>query len=1093
MEDQLWHRLETDGLLTRGEIGLARARHAAAGGAPDTAIIEVRPLSSEERAHLRRLLARVIDQPVAPPAFLDAPEADALAFVPRELADRFSVLAVRLTPQLLTVVAPAVPSRVLAELSFVAGRKVQPYVALESDIRHALARHLGLPMPPRFQALGAPQPTPPPQSPAAKPAPEALREVDRGWGQNTPVPGAVQLKALRGTEGATPLPGLGQRDWVARALETLRAAPDPTALNAELGHLAIPGMHLAVFLRVVGDRLECVAAAKGASPVSDATSVWLEPEVDSIIGRAIHRSATRCGPYREDPAFARLYRGLSLPDPGDVLVVPLKRGDRVLGVFIGDNGAQTIAPLTASAVRRLLGGLVEFWPVDGPATVAVAVVEPGAAAPTPAAATPGPDAPSAPNAPNAPTPGTLLGHPALRPEASVPLGTPSAPPAEAAAVAPAARVVHRPTAELVSLPPHETPPVEFESEPDAGLPEWELPGEPTATAPPRVAEGPEEPALVDLFTSADVAELALLDDPPPADSATATRPGVPVLETRPLLPAITTTTAGTPSIADTVVEMRPMALAELVDAMVAETRPTQTLAAVSALKEPAPTAPRPQLLDLDDMATVPAMARLRPRAAPDEPPPPPASPPSVQADAPPSASADPEPEPAPRGLPFPTPGWTDELPVPVVTAIRSVRADAEPSTEVEAPAVRFQAIAAGPSPTGETPRPTGFRPGFAPTPFDPPSGPMPRVTVTLTPRPVDPEATPPPAPAAAPVPAAPEGPTTAELATALLEAFAPAPARVEDPGRPQPPEAPQPAALPTDAPRRRVTDADVRVAIQDLSRPDASVRQQAEDLLLSVGEPALGPIFDAFPGHLVVDRFAQPAGAIAVEQHSALLRVIVRLGPLATGALEGLCAHLSPEIRYYAVYAFSTLRSQASLPVIATRLTDSDASVRDVAVHVLEQYRGQTAFKQFVAQVREELKAAPARRRRALVEAAGRLHLAETIPELVLLLGDLGSGLQEPAHRALQEIARADFGLDAWKWQKWLERNGHRPRVEWLLDGLLSDHRAIRAGAFQELRRLTHQNYGYLVDAPPAERRSGHERWLKWWRDVGMTRFAGYR
>jgi hypothetical protein len=1048
MEDQLWHRLESDGLLTRSEVGLARARHAAAGGAPDTAIIEVRPLATEERAHLRRLLARVMDQPVAPPAFLDGPEPDALAFVPRELADRFSVLAVRLTPQLLTVVAPAVSSRVLAELSFVAGRKVQPYVALESDIRHALARHLGLPLPPRFQALGAPHPTPPPLSTATPSAgAEALREVDRGWGQATPAPGVAPLKALRVGDTGTPLPGLGQRDWVAKALDAVRAAPNPAALTVALGHLAVPGMNHVIFLRAVDDTLEGVAAATGGVPLPSVSGLRLTPEPDTIMGRALHRGTTRCGPYREDSAFRQLYRDLELPDPGDVLVVPLKREERVVGLFVGDNGAQTIAPLTASAVRRLLAGLVEVWPAAGPATAIVATVAP---------------------------PATLLGLPALGAEAGAPTALESASPPEPSPV------LRRPTAELVSLPPQISPPVETEGDSGAGLPEWELPtGHGTDTGASAPPSPTEEPALVDLFTSADVAELALLDDALPAESPTATRPGVPVLETRPLLPAVPAASLPAASIADTVVEMRPMALAELVDAMVAEARPTQTLAAIAALTEAPSAAPRPQLLDLDEMATVPAMGRLRPRTAADGAPPPPApapEPPPV--DAPVEARPTEEPA-APRPLPFPTPGWTDELPVPVVTAVRSIRVEADGQTEVEAPAVRFRAIGAGPSLEGDPPRPASARPSFAPTPFDPPSGPLPRVTVTLTPAPVEPEG-----PVEAPRAAAAD---PAEVATAMLDALTPPPTRGEPPVVSPAVERPAPAA------RRLTTDADVKAALEALGRPDAAVRQQAEDLLLSVGEPALGPIFDAFPGHLVVDRFAQPVGAVAVEQHSALLRVVVRLGPLAVRSLEALCAHLSPEIRYYAVYVFSTLRSQTSLPVVAARLTDGDASVRDVAVHVLEQYRGQAPFKQIVAHLREELRSAPARRRRGVVEAVGRLHLAEAIPELVALLGDLPLGLQEPAHRALQEIARADFGLDAWKWQKWFERNGHRPRVEWLLDGLLSDHRAIRAGAFQELRRLTHQNYGYLVDAPPAERRSGHERWSKWWREVGMTRFAGYR
>jgi hypothetical protein len=919
----------------------------------------------------------------------------------------------------------------------VAGRKVQPCVALESDIRHALARHLGLPLPPRFQALGAPQPTPAPHT-GTGPAPssESLRAVAPGWGQSTPAPGNVPLRPLRLAESSTPASGLGQRDWVARALETLRTARSPADFEAVLAHLAVPGMSHVVFLRVVADGLTGVAAAADGLPVPGVAALRVRPEPDSIIGRAVDRGATRCGAFREDVAFRQLYDGLALPAPGDVLVVPLKRGERVQGVFVGDNGPQTIAPLTASAVRRLLAGLVEIWPEpEGEIVTREAGLSP------------------------------------LDPDGATPQTNP--PPATQGALAatfPVFRALRRPTAELVSLPPQATPPMEPDLpsgalESESGLPEWELPDEPTvpvgAGRPSSPAEARQEAgdaAPVDLFTSADVAELALLDESPNLEPTTETRPGVPVLSTRPLLTAVSSAAPATGAIADTLVEMRPMALAELVDALTAEARPTQTLAAVSALKESGPAQPRPQLLDLDDMATVPAMERLRPRTPADAPPPPPPAPAPAPAPAVPMSVPLPEPEPV-RSLPFPTPGWTDEIPVPVVTAIRRGLVDVEPQTEVEAPAVRFRAIGAGPSLQSDGPKPASAAPSLAPTPFDPPSGPMPRVTVTLTPRPVDPESD--------PLEREPE--------------LAPA-------APPSAPAAPLPVSMP-----RRTTDADLEAALEALGRPDAAARQQAEDLLLSVGEPALASIFRAFPGHLVVDRFAQPAGAVAVEQHSALLRVVVRLGPLAAKPLEALCSHLSPEIRYYAVYAFSTLRSQASLPVVAARLADSDASVRDIAVHVLEQYRGQSAFKEVVAELREALRTAPPRRRRPVIEAAGRLHLAEAIPELVAHLGDLSSGLHEPAHRALQEIARADFGLDAWKWQKWHERNGHRPRVEWLLDGLLSDTRAIRAGAFQELRRLTHQNYGYLVDAPPAERRSGHERWLKWWRDVGMTRFAGYR
>jgi hypothetical protein len=1090
MDEQFWDRLERDGFLTRSEITLARARHAAAGGAPDTAICEVRPLSGEDRNRLRRLIARSIDQPIAPPTFLDAPEADALAFLPRDLADRHCVLATRLTPQLLTVVMAATPARVLAELSFVVGRKVQPYFALESDVRHALARHVGLPLPPRFQALGAPAPTPPPRTAAeateaagdsstAATRESGLKEVDRGWG--TSGRGLPLLRSLRTDDAAAttspsagtappapappiaPMPAVGaHRDWVARALESLRAAPVENRLAA-LGQVGAPGMTHLVYLRRTETGLAGHVASHGGVALEAITRLELPADPDTIIGRALVKGATRCGPFRDDAAFAPLYATLELPAPADVLVAPIKRDDTVVGVFVGDHGGQAIAPVTASAVRRLLTGLVEFWP----------------------------DTPTTPLGPFRTQPPRAL---------SAPIPTVSAPPAplpaEGAELVDLPPRRRAPTAELVSLPPAATPAVfdepEHEADSSPGMPEWVLPEAAEAREAPQGGTllgmpsqemQTQELTALELFGPADIAEMAGLVDeppaaPPPEPALTETRPGLAVLETRPMLPSVTQSrVAHSPAagIADTTLDLKPMALAELVDAFTREqaVRPTETLSAVAAVSGAVAHGPLPQLLDLDNMATVPALARVRPAApAPDLPPPPAPDPPSLEAEATLPAETVGEaaaPAEGPRPLPFPVPGWTEELPLPAVTAVRSARIEST-SLELDPPAARFAADLRAPEtdepPSGMAPAPLtpGERLTFQATPFDPPSGPMPRVTVTVTPAPRDPSMPPTPRVSLAP---------QADLFELDARQSTPAPA-------------PQ-------ASRRLFTEGDVKSALDSLSSPDASVRQQGEDLLLAVGEPVLDAVFAAFPGHLMVDRFAHPVGAPGVETHSALLRVVIRLGPLATGRLEQLCAHMSPEIRYYAVFCFSALRSARSLPVVAERLHDGDAGVRDIAVWVLEQYRGQPAFKAVVERLREGLKEGPARRRRPIVDAAGRLHLAEAMPELIGLLGDLALGLQEPAHKALQEITRADLGLDAWKWQKWLERNGHRPRIEWLLDGLLSDHRAIRSGAFAELRRVTHQNYGYLVDAPPSERRSAHDRWLKWWRDGGMVRFAGYR
>ena len=1106
MDEQFWDRLERDGLLTHSEIAQVRARHAAAGGAPDTAINEIHPLSSDERARLRRLLARAVDQPQAPPAFLDAPEAEALALVPRELADRYSVLAARLTPQLLTIVVPALSSQVLAELSFVVGRKVQPYVGLESDIRYALSRHMGLPLPPRFQAMGAPPPTPaprgtgetadPPSVPGGSVAGDPpsgagqLKSVNRGWGAGG---GLTALRSLR-TEppealdsqppaALTPIiVSAGSRDWVASALETLRLQSTPAQTAHALGQIGAPGMVDLIFLLRTETGLAGYVASHGGVALDRIAEVKLAADPDTVIGRALLKRATRCGPFRDDAAFGPLYQTLGLPPPCDVLVAPIKRGDTIVGVFVGDHGPVAISPVTASAVRRLLTGLVDLWP-------ATPDVEPR------------------------PTAETLLGIPS--PAHSTSLAPPAAAPEPMRAPRSSS---HAPTEELVALT--STPPLPAEvgaaidavssavddpmaeSESSPAEPEWELP-----MRPPSRTDGKAETRLgMPAFGSAMVAgeaDIELFDSADVAEITAASR------DPRPETPA-------GPDVGDTVLDQRPMGLAEFAEALALEAgrRPLETQSAVMAMAEPSARGPTPRLLDLDNMVTVPALARVRPagplpevQTIPTELTPPPTrmdvdpgglpagtaaaisstepEPPAPPAPASPSIDLD-----EPRPLPFPSPGWTDELPIPAVTAVRAIRID-NASTDFDLAAMRFAAQSHPPRdvppdlPVAPPPTPASARLSFSPTPFDPPSGPMPRVTVIVTPNRVgnaiegrDLSSDPP--------SVVPRGPTQAEPE--------PTPFRFEP--EPTLELAHEPAPAPTPAPppaRKLYTDADIKLAIEGLSAADLRVRQQSEDLLLAVGEPALDPIFEGFPGQILVDRFAHPVGSPGIETHSALLRVVVRLGPLATGRLEQLCGHLSPEIRYYAVFCFSALRSARSLPIVAERLTDSDNSVREISIWVLEQYRGQAAFKAVVDTLRAGLKEGSARRRRPLVDSVGRLHLADAIPELLLLLGDLSLGLQEAAHKALQEIARADLGLDAWKWQKWYERNGNRPRVEWLLEGLLSDHRTIRAGALQELRRLTHQNYGYMVDAPPAERRSAHERWMRWWRDAGMVRFAGYR
>lgn len=290
-----------------------------------------------------------------------------------------------------------------------------------------------------------------------------------------------------------------------------------------------------------------------------------------------------------------------------------------------------------------------------------------------------------------------------------------------------------------------------------------------------------------------------------------------------------------------------------------------------------------------------------------------------------------------------------------------------------------------------------------------------------------------------------------------------------------------------------VTETQLELAVRSLSQSTPEALARAEADLLSAGEAGLDALVDAFPGQLVIDRFAHPAGSVPFERHSGLLHAFTRFGPLAVPRLDALSRHLSPEIRYYAVYALTALRTSVAIDLAHDRLTDADPGVRDVALFVLDSARGTPQFADVAERLRAQVTTGAPRARRAALESLARLRLSDALPDIVPLLEDASLGLQDAAHRALVELTRTDLGFEAWKWTRWWARNQSRPRMEWLIDALLHEQRAIRAGALGELRRATHQNYGYVVDAPPAERKAGWARWTRWWNEHGRARFEAYR
>src|SRR5262249_4991028 len=98
--------------------------------------------------------------------------------------------------------------------------------------------------------------------------------------------------------------------------------------------------------------------------------------------------------------------------------------------------------------------------------------------------------------------------------------------------------------------------------------------------------------------------------------------------------------------------------------------------------------------------------------------------------------------------------------------------------------------------------------------------------------------------------------------------------------------------------------------------------------------------------------------------------------------------------------------------------------------------------------------------------------------------------LQDTAHRALVVMTKQDFARSRWRWRAWWDKNRDRHRIEWMLEGLGHKAPEVRLSASEELKRLTHEYFGYHFDLPKREREEARKKWLTWWEQVGRKQFA---
>jgi hypothetical protein len=263
----------------------------------------------------------------------------------------------------------------------------------------------------------------------------------------------------------------------------------------------------------------------------------------------------------------------------------------------------------------------------------------------------------------------------------------------------------------------------------------------------------------------------------------------------------------------------------------------------------------------------------------------------------------------------------------------------------------------------------------------------------------------------------------------------------------------------------------------------------AEGRLRSFGASAIAALMARFPGRLRVDRFAVHGTLPPISQCSAVLKALASFGRPVILALAPLFHSRDAEARFYVTYLLSELVYPEAVALLATRLQDKDPDVRRIAALTLGKFREMEQFPGVLLDLRADLHNPDPRPRRAAAEALAALGDGDSVPALVDMLADADQTVVEATVSSLVTLTKQDYARNEKKWRAWWERNNHRHRMEWLIDGLVHKAPDIRAAAITELDQLTGLSFDYSFDMPRREREAIRRRFVDWWAEIGIEMF----
>jgi hypothetical protein len=183
----------------------------------------------------------------------------------------------------------------------------------------------------------------------------------------------------------------------------------------------------------------------------------------------------------------------------------------------------------------------------------------------------------------------------------------------------------------------------------------------------------------------------------------------------------------------------------------------------------------------------------------------------------------------------------------------------------------------------------------------------------------------------------------------------------------------------------------------------------------------------------------------------------------------------------------AAIRPRSAVYALVERLFDADYGVRGSAIEALGGYPLRD-LDLAMTRARHALHSDDLERVAAAAAAIAELADVTAIPDLIEVVGrDARRG--EHARRALVALVRCDLGTSERKWRRWWDEHRSQHRIEWLIEALAQKDAALRAAAFEDLRRVAGESFGFEVNGGRRERDEARGRWERWWNETGRRRF----